>query len=264
MQVSYLLGPESPVPMLKLPEIQETNDTNFLQKIQTILNRNPPRLKRKLPVKDSESSEDEEINKKPKKEKVEAIQGFLAVDPVSGHVLVQFVGSNDIQWLPYMYLRWACSSLTNKKWMETEVHSRWGKPIPIQYDVIPRISITNFVKVVPLHYIPALYDGTLFGNSERIIYRIFGRNRIGVTTLALLGGCEGIGRFVDIKRQELVKAGRNATRLTKCMGLNLIHDDIGPRFIGSVFPFKHYSFGFGPNLMELERSAIDFLGTLKK
>jgi hypothetical protein len=279
MSIPFLLGPGSLVPVMKLPEIQSdptfdqenlgmrlpeiqsTIDTNltFLQQIQKILNRNPPRLKRKFAINVRQSTEDEP-QKKRKTEKVHVIRGILAVDPVSGHVLVQYFQGDNVQWLPYVYLRWACPSLVDKHWLETEVFSKSGMAVPVQYAMLPRTPITEFMKVVPTHYVPELNDGTAFGQVERVMYRIFGRNRIGLTPLYLIHDQPGIAEFVQQKRAEIKKTGKNVNRLTKIMGLNVQHDDIGFRFFGSNFPFRHFS--FGP--MNRERLAVTALEELKK
>ena len=112
----------------------------------------------------------------------EAIKYILAADSVSGHVLVCSAAS-EVQWIPYLYLRWACNALSNKKWLDRHVANVVGRPIPPQFDSLPRVPITQLHRILLIHYIPRLNDGTLAGMHERIIYRLRTRWRDGTAAI---------------------------------------------------------------------------------
>lgn len=231
---------EMPLPPIHLPEepSAESSNDEFLDSLHYILDRKP-------------------------RFRPEAIKDILAVDAVSGHVLVVCNPNNDLHWVPYMYLRWACDAFPNKKWLDRNVLQLMDKPIPPHLDGLPRMPILDFHRILLIYYIPRLNDGTAAGSHERIIYRLWGKGKLGSTTLRSLSGMAGLNSFVRTRLDEIRRAGRNKALLSRTMGLTVRHDDLLMPIVSGVYPFPHLNFGVGSDLRELERSAVAVLTSLR-
>lgn len=160
-----------------------------------------------------------------------AIQRILAADPVTGHVLVHQI-DGELEWIPYIYLRWGCPSLgaKSKEWLDNSIQGLSGAPIIHRWMLrLPRRPITNYHRIIPLFYMPPLDDGTPHGCYARIVYRLWGKNRVGVSPLELLqGSVPEITAFVAEKQREIRKAMGDQARLKRVLGLNVVRHDAMP------------------------------------
>ena len=219
-----------------LPPIETTQTDSFLETLQSIMARSKHKIVPRI--------------------QTEVIRTILAVDFVTGHVLTMFNCSPELYWIPYIYLRWACNNLNNKKWLDQTVLELMRKVIPPEYNSMRRIPITEFHRILPIYYIPRLNDGTLQGLHERVVYRLWGKSKLGVTTLKMLADCPGIDNFVKKRTGEIRRAYNNRAGLMRAMGLSVKHNDIQTG-IPSPYIFKHFNFGFGPE--DDEQMAISVL-----
>ena len=165
-----------------------------------------------------------------------SLTSILAVDSITGHVLAR-MSDGAIEWIPYLYLRWGCSAFTNKRWLDKAMLDLKSMSIPMWLHALPRHPITKFHKIVPLFYIPRLDDGTLQGCYEHIVYRLWGKSKIGVTTLGLIQSPE-LAAFVACKQLEIKKAAGSQALLNQTMGLNVSHNDLMLQPWGSLVERK--------------------------
>ena len=179
MCISFLLSSEQ--------EIME-QDLLAVRRFHAELNHNPRRRATAESVaatKEKRAPKPAETKKRKRSDldRVYAIKDFVAVDEVSGHVLVQFEEGLECQWLPYMYLRWACPSLVDKDEMVQKVNLLKGKKaIPPHLDALQRPSIVQYHAIRPLQYVPG--DGR--HRKELLVYQLCGKSKVGVTHLDLV------------------------------------------------------------------------------
>jgi hypothetical protein len=203
--------------------------------LQASLNRNAPRKTRAAEVKyvDEGSAVVDDMFKPDPRDKTFTIKRFCAVDPLTNQVLVEFIEPGT-EWQPYMYLRWYCPTLRDKasllRDVETLPSSREGE----------RTTVDSFFDVEPKAYIPKLNDGTEHGKHEHIVYRIYGSNKYGITTLATYG--PDVTCFIQRCRDKIWKAGRDEAKLRKVMGMNLEIVDMFNPFAGGEYKFKNFDF----------------------
>ena len=199
------------------------------------------------------------------------IENFLAVDFISGSVLVEFVGFKKPQFMPFVYLRWACSGLKDKRQLDHMVANRSASDIRLMPDLNSHdfefIDIESVHAIRLLFYCPRLHDGTPEGEHEMIGYQLRGKGVIGFTTLAKMRYAYEtnprpedllrLDRFVLQKQEEIRAAGTDEAALIKIMGLCVKHKDC--TIVRSDYRFKHFKFGFTRPLLD---GDIDELGAV--
>jgi hypothetical protein len=112
----------------------------------------------------------------------------LCIDPISGHVKVQ-VRNEDPFWVPYIVLYAGFRTLPKKKWLQevrnrllskmsvTNPYPAWEHPLRV------RLSVMEMHPIVLMYYWPEFRDGTIWGEHERVMYRLAHTPTIGVAML---------------------------------------------------------------------------------
>ena len=231
----------------------------FLLELQSGLNQNPrrnikgarqePTVSAAKKLKQRGRAEEVRIPVQPsdKDDGLYTIKDFIGVDVQSGHVLVEYENDEGCEWMPYIYLRWACATLRDKKDLDAKVEALRHTAIDPKYDGMERIPIVNFHGIVLLHYIPCLDDGTPQGMFERICYRLDRRNVVGFTRVDDLRkalqpeALSALDAFIKTKRTEIALVGRDDDdSLVKIMGLCIEHKDCVGQL--TAYEFKNHNF----------------------
>lgn len=161
-----------------------------------------------------------------------ALHSILAADTITGHVLTRHE-HGELEWIPYLYLRWGCPTLRNKAWLDNAVQDLGSKAtvIPQWMMTLPRRPITAYHKIIPMFYVPPMDNGTLHGCYARIIYRLWGKSKIGITTLEVLrqgGNMPELEAFVQAKEREIHRVRGNKVLLSQAIGANMVRHDLIP------------------------------------
>ena len=194
------------------------------------------------------------------------IDDFISVDEVTGHVLVKFLGHHTPEWQPYVYLRWACPTIRDKKELDEKVTALKGVEIKPEHKALERKSILLFHGIVLQHYVPRLNDGTREGEFERIGFRLEGKRATGFTHLNILrSGCDlptlsRLESFIQQKKREIAAAAADNAELIRIMGLCVEHADCVQRL--TRYEFKNRAFIIKDDDHEKRYAALLLLGLL--
>jgi len=254
------------------PANDDDADVSIARELQASLNRNTPRKSRPqiapptLPRVGSNGSDNKKTPKKTSStNQTYAIDDFLAADGVTGHVLVRFVEGSEREWLPYVYLRWACPTLRCKAELVDKVKALLPEPIRRKYQRLEHPSIAEFHPIVPTNYIPRLDDGTPEGQHERLVYRLQGRHIMGIALLDAVrksyaasapDKLRALNKFVAAKKTEIALAGKNQPKLLDIMGLLLEHHDLMQRKTAYVFKSFRFLVGRPPACIEKQLRCV--------
>lgn len=198
----------------------------------------------------------------------------LSVDLMTGHVKVQ-VRNLQPFWIPYVILHVGCRKESKKKWLRETIQRLMSKvslldPYPAwEYPTRPRLSVMQMHPIVLMYYWPEFRDGTIWGEHERVVYRLASTSTIGVSMLKDVrvwfmeaGQYTLLETFIDRKRVrrraclltdlsdcwrmqvQILKCGEDVGELRKAMGLTQFHTDITVPQMRD-YEFKHFQFGMG-------------------
>ena len=113
---------------------------------------------------------------------------YLDLDIGSGHVKVQ-VREEEPFWVPYVILHAGCSKERKKARLNQVLQSLMSKmpllmPYPSwEFPKLQRLNVIDMHPIVLLHYWPEFRDGTMWGEHERVMYRLAGTQTVGVAML---------------------------------------------------------------------------------
>ena len=199
----------------------------------------------------------------------------LSVDLMTGHVKIQ-VRNLQPFWIPYVILHVGCRKESKKKWLRETIQRLMSKvslldPYPAwEYPTRPRLSVMQMHPIVLMYYWPEFRDGTIWGEHERVVYRLASTSTIGVSMLKDVrvwymeaGQYTLLETFIDRKRVrhtptslrtdlsdywllqvQILKCGEDVGELRKAMGLTQFHTDITVPQMRD-YEFKHFHFGMG-------------------
>lgn len=112
----------------------------------------------------------------------------MSIDPFSGHVKVQ-VRDEDPFWVPYIILYAGCRKHSKKRWLQDIRNKLMSKtsvtnPYPSwEYPRRVRLNVMDMHPIVLMYYWPEFRDGSIWGEHERVMYRLANTPTIGVAML---------------------------------------------------------------------------------
>lgn len=125
---------------------------------------------------------------------------YQDVDLITGHVKVQY-RQEPAFWVPFVLLYAMCTKDKQREKLMSTIRVFMQKrslltPYPIsEVPRLTKLSIDSQWDIDLLHYWPALRDGTIWGDHERIVYRL--RKPKGAVL--------GVARLKDVQRWSFYK-----------------------------------------------------------
>jgi hypothetical protein len=201
--------------------------------LERIARCNPPRRAKSTKIlKDVDHSDTEELvdgdsGKVYSVPRITNSTEFLAYD--GSHVLVN-VPDGESLWVPYMFLRYGCRSLTQKSKFEKRLAGLLPIPTPPSYAALTRMAINELRQVRFLHYYP---------RKDLVLYAI--DNAKGLAPVGQLADTHPLRDFIHTQKERIEAEGGDKRGVIKRLGLGLKHDDATPQLDAD----EEYAFMFG-------------------
>lgn len=222
--------------------------------LERIARCNPPRArKQRKSLKETEHSDTEEfLNDEDgtiiRLPHIDNSTHFIAFDGT--HVLVQG-DDGKLVWVPYMYLRYACRSLSKKADFEARLIELLKLPANPDHSALPRIAVNDVRLVKFMGYYP---------RGDLVLYHIGSVK--GLARLKDLTQTRDLKEFIR-KQKELIEDLKRDTKLNKAqiirkLGLGLKHDDFTPQLDAD----EEYDFIFAKPAAGKKRLRVHFESTV--
>jgi hypothetical protein len=216
--------------------------------LESFARKNPSRSaktgKRFLDAPDSDTEELLDGNEIIRLPRITNAAQFLAFDGT--HVLVD--NTPKMLWVPYMFLRYDCPSLKNKKQLEEKLLQLRTAPVPSGQ--ASRIAINELRQVQFVQYYP---------REERVMYTMLsakGKKQVsyrGLTPISQLADTAALREFVSAQKELIESMGKgNRSNVVQQLGLRLRHDDMTPQ----LDPDEEYAFLFGGKEAQPPRKRV--------